>query len=139
MKLFIDGEWDGYKGDLISFALVAEDGSEWYEVLDCSAADSWVIQNVIPKLNRYPKPLFELQNSLRDYLNQFDSVHIIADWPEDIAHFCDLLIIGAGIRIDTPPLTMEVLRVDSISENPHNALADAKGLMNHILSKGAMA
>jgi hypothetical protein len=39
-----------------------------------------------------------------------------------------VLITGPGTRLDTPPLTMEVLRVDTVSTNPHNALADATAL-----------
>jgi hypothetical protein len=67
--------------------------------------------------------------SLHGFLKTYDSIHIVADWPEDIKHFCDALIIGPGIRIDTPPLTMEVRRdLDADSELPHNALADARAI-----------
>lgn len=52
MRLFIDGEWNSFGGDLISLALVAEDGREWYEVLDCVDPHPWVAENVIPKLGR---------------------------------------------------------------------------------------
>ena len=33
-----------------------------------------------------------------------------------------------GTRINTPPLRMEILRLDSESKIPHNALEDAKAL-----------
>ena len=49
------------------------------------------------------------------------------DWPEDIEHFCAALICGPGMRINTPPLTMEIRRdLNGASQLPHNALADAK-------------
>ena len=74
-----------------------------------------------------------MQCSLRLWLAQFDAVHIVADWPEDIAHFCKALITGPGYRLDTPPLTMEVLRIDAGSELPHNALADARGIRDMLV------
>ena len=130
MNLFIDGEWNSYGGELISLALVAEDGRSFYEVLGCDNPDPWVAENVMPKLEKEPIPFVIFQLELAKYLMQFefDSVHVIADWPEDIMWFCKVLIVGPGIRLDTPPLTMEVLRVDTVSSNPHNALADAMAL-----------
>jgi hypothetical protein len=135
MKLFIDGEWNSFGGDLISLALVSEDGREFYEVLGCDNPDPWVAENVMPKLEKEPIPFVIFQLELAKYLMQFefDSVHVIADWPEDIMWFCKVLIVGPGIRLDTPPLTMEVLRVDTVSEDPHNALADARALRDWFL------
>ncbi len=136
MRLFIDGEWNSFGGELISLALVAEDGRTFYEVLGCDHPDYWVAENVMPKLGK-PSITFEsLQEQLAIFMRQFDfdSVHIIADWPEDIMWFCKVLITGPGTRLDTPPLTMEVLRVDTISKNPHNALADAEALRDWYVS-----
>jgi hypothetical protein len=57
-------------------------------------------------------------------------VHLVADWPEDIQHFCEALITAPGLRIDTPPLTMEIRRdLDAVSALPHNALEDARAIM----------
>jgi hypothetical protein len=128
MDLFIDGEWNSYGGDLISLAIVSECGQEFYEVLNCKNPDPWVAENVIPKLNKEPISLDEFQNKLHEFLIQFDRIHVIADWPEDISWLCKSLIRGPGERLDTPPLTLEVLRVDSVSRIPHNALADARAL-----------
>lgn len=136
MMLFIDGEWNSYGGELISLALVSEDGRTFYEVLGCEHPDHWVAKNVMPKLGK-PWITFEsLQEQLAIFMRQFefDSVHIIADWPEDIMWFCKVLITGPGTRLDTPPLTMEVLRVDTVSKNPHNALADAQALRDWYVS-----
>ena len=35
MRLWIDTEYNGFKGALISMALIDEEGREWYEVLKC--------------------------------------------------------------------------------------------------------
>lgn len=129
MKLFLDCEFNEFKGDLISMALVAEDGREWYEVVPCDNPGAWVAKNVMPILGKPALPdKAALTSSLFIFLRQFDTIHVVADWPEDIAHFCEALIVGPGYRIDTPPLTMEVLRIDAPSALPHNALADARGI-----------
>ena len=136
MRLFIDGEWNGYRGELISMALVAEDGREFYAVLGCANPEPWVAEHVMPKLGVPPGFLQEsaesVQVRLALFLAQFDAAHIVADWPEDIERFCRLLITGPGTRIDTPPLTIEIVRVDAPSKNPHNALADARGLRDSL-------
>lgn len=135
MRLFLDCEFNEYRGELISMALVSEDGREWYEVVPCEKPGDWVAQNVMPILGKSALSCMSaLTASLCRFLSQFDSVHIVADWPEDIAHFCTVLITGPGTRIDTPPLTMEVLRIDAASEQPHNALADARGIRDAVLA-----
>ena len=133
MRLFVDCEFNGFNGALISMALVAEDGREWYEVLPCDNPDPWVAENVIPILERSPlQNMHELSFSLQTFLGQFETIHVVADWPEDISHFCRSLIVGPGRRINTPPLTMEVIRIDCPSSRPHNALCDARGIRDEL-------
>lgn len=129
-RLFIDCEFNEFKGDLISMAIVAEDGREFYEVTHCDQPGAWVAQHVMPILNKAPISMRELQAQLFLFLAQFEAIHVVADWPEDIKHFCDALITGPGMRMDTPPLTMEVRRdLDSeLSAVPHNALDDARAV-----------
>lgn len=134
MNIFIDGEWNSYGGELISLALVSEDGRAFYEVLGCENPDPWVAENVMPKLGKPWIVINSLQEQLENFLSQFDSVHIIADWPEDIMWLCKVLVTGPGTRLDTPPLTMQILRVDTVSKNPHNALADAQALRDCYVS-----
>jgi hypothetical protein len=130
MRIWIDTEFNEFKGDLISMALVAEDGREWYEVTYCENPGPWVAQHVMPILNQTPVMKIAMQNSLALFLSRFPSIHLVADWPEDLAHFCNLLITGPGFRLDTPPLTMEVRRdLESLSALPHNALEDARANM----------
>lgn len=134
MRLWIDCEWNGFGGDLISMAIVAEDGREWYASLGCEKPEPWVAENVMPVIGVEPVDRVEFQTSLRLWLSSFESIHLIADWPEDIAHFCKALITGPGYRLGTPPLTMEVRRIDAPSKLPHNALADARGIRDAILA-----
>ena len=138
MKFWIDTEFNEYLGDLISMALVSEDGHEWYEALPCANPGSWVAEHVMPIINKQPLANREdFSLSLQGFLADFDSVHIVSDWPEDISYFCNALITGPGQRIATPPLTMEVRRdlpdTAKLSAIPHNALEDARALARYSL------
>lgn len=130
MRIWIDTEFNEFRGELISMALVAEDGREWYYALNCHKPGAWVAQHVMPVVGIAPVPQETFVFQLWQFLQGFHAVHLVADWPEDIEHFMRALIIGPGQRIDTPPLTMEVRRdIDSsASAIPHNALADARAV-----------
>jgi hypothetical protein len=133
MRFFVDTEFNEFRGALISMALVAEDGREWYEALPCHNPGPWVAENVMPIIGKAPlESVGEMAMSLCQFLSQFDSAHIVADWPEDISHFCNALIVGPGLRVNTPPLTFEIDRslpnTADISAIPHNALEDARAL-----------
>lgn len=41
MRLWLDTEFNGFKGELIGLALVDEAGREWYEVLKCKDPVPW--------------------------------------------------------------------------------------------------
>ncbi len=136
MKLFVDCEFNSFHGDLISMALVSSEGHEWYRSLGCDNPHPWVAEHVMPVIGIDPCERVSFVLSLALFLEQFSAVHIIADWPEDIAYFCQSLITGPGGRVDTPPLTMEVRRdLDAVSAVPHNALADARAIRDLYLSQ----
>lgn len=132
MRIWIDTEFNEYHGALISMALVAEDGREWYGVRFCDDPGWWVREHVMPKLQQQPERDADLRAGLDDFIKQFDSVHIISDWPGDIAHFCNFLEYAPGDRIGPDTMTFEVRRdlpdTATTSTIPHNALADARAL-----------
>lgn len=134
-RFFIDCEWNEFGGDLISMALVGQDGAEWYEVTHCPNPGRWVAEHVLPILGKAPITREAMRHSLHSFLAPYESVEIVADWPEDIEQFCRLLITGPGTRIDTPPLCMWVVRLDAPSKLPHNALEDARGIRDAIVSE----
>lgn len=132
MNLFIDTEFNGFGGDLISMALVPDwcgDSSqkEFYEVLDCSNPVPWVAQNVMPVLKKGPISKEAFQFRLRQFLSKYPAGVIIhADWPDDIAYFCKALSVSPGQIISTPKLKFEIHSdLAFTSSVPHNALADA--------------
>jgi len=131
MKIYIDTEFNEFKGELISMALVAEDGAEFYGVLECEHPGPWVKENVIPVLNKDPVPDYIFKMKLFGFLNWFDNIHLIADWPDDIKHFCEQIVVGPGEMMNIPSFTCEVRRDLSTKDSkiPHNSLADARALM----------
>lgn len=135
MILFIDCEYNGWGGALISMALVPLDpcAPTFYEVVQpppCTAIDPWVEANVLPHIDAAQLTREQFAKKLAHYLARFPAVHLVADWPEDVELFCRHLITGPGTRIGTPPLTMEVRRDigTEASAVPHHALHDAMAL-----------
>jgi hypothetical protein len=130
MNIYIDTEFNEFGGDLISMALVAQDGSEFYEVLECDNPGAWVAQNVMPVLNKDPVPEHIFKMKLYGFLSEYNSIHIIADWPADIKYFCEAVITGPGTMMNINSFTCEVRRDLSTAKSKilHNALEDARAL-----------
>ena len=138
MKLFLDCEFTNFQGHLISMALVSENGDEFYEVVHFSYIDChpWVMDNVVPILNKDKIPYEEFQVKLSKFLRKFDEIEVIADWPEDFYHFTMALLTGPGNMMTIPKLTMVLeRRLDYISSLPHNALNDAQAIKAGYLKK----
>lgn len=136
MNLFLDCEFNGFNGALISMALVDEKSTCFYEVLECTTPIKWVAEHVIPRLNKTPIQLTEFQSKLKTFLFNYDKIHIIADWPEDISLFLNSLIVSPGRHIVTPMLTMALWKPEQNhrlidSQQPHNALSDAFALLKN--------
>lgn len=138
VKLFLDTEFNGKGGDLISIALVARKGlqrTEFYEV-DASFAfgyaNDWVRENVIPFLGKHSIRRDELRDGLLSFLGKFNEpLEIYADWPDDFIYFCELLSDRGALDNYTLPLecTMHLIRSGPTNpRTPHNALSDAHAL-----------
>src|ERR1044072_6417555 len=105
VRYFLDTEFNGFGGDLLSLALVPEDGAdEFYITLACDVGLlPWVDQHVAPSLDHVPASLQSPRLSRRDaaisvsqYLSMDPEPLVVADWPEDISQFCNLLMTGPG-------------------------------------------
>ena len=146
MNFYLDCEFDGWMGPLISLALVSEDGDEFYWAVGDNEGwvkDAWVKENVLPVL-RCPGAKVTQHHNLPGGIERFlahaakqTNAHIIVDWPDDVAYFCRAMIVGHGARINTPPLTFEVTRYDAYPTTlegavQHNALWDARALKHYV-------
>jgi hypothetical protein len=131
-NVWLDTEFNGFGGELVSMALVDEFDSHAYFSLGCSAPAPWVAENVMPILAIEPVSRQQAQAAVRQFLHQFKRVNIVADWPEDIKHFCAFMVDGPAGCLATPPLTFELrLDISGASDKsaiPHNALEDARSL-----------
>ena len=132
MNLFLDTEFNGFGGELISLALVPETGSPWYEVLAIPTdPDPFVTQHVLPKLERAPLGPRLFHDSLSEYLLRYYDATVIADWPADFEHLCNQLTYRGREKGWCLPvtLTMKLINTPALNPvNPHNALSDAEAL-----------
>lgn len=148
MRYFLDTEYDGFGGPLLSLALVPEDGSEeFYVVIDHPhVRDEWVQRHVVPYLDMVPEahkgPRLSREaaaDALAGWLAHDEAPDIIADWPEDLAQIAMLLVTGPGRMKSVPPLTLRFVPLHGFSTAansavPHNALHDARALRDHIMN-----
>jgi hypothetical protein len=146
LRYFLDTEYNGWGGALISLALVPENGEELYLTLewDC-ILEEWVERNVIPYLDMVPQPLVsprlnrsDAARAIAHYLAGDPEPLIVADWPEDIALFNALLVTGPGVMAEVPEMAFRVIQLPGFStaansKVPHNALHDARALRDHIV------
>ncbi len=154
MRYYLDCEFNGMGGELISLALVREDGPYMYLADDhylqfvewstrsevCSPEiDSWVWRNVLPLLGARggAPPTWIEMDDFGSYLESFlrgdEDIIIITDWPDDIKYFCERLITGPGQMISIPGIKFEMHRVDAyptkmLGALQHSALSDARAL-----------
>jgi len=147
MRYFLDCEYNGFGGALLSLALVPEDaGDEFYATIACDEPmEPWVERHVLPYLDAVPAGLVAPRLSAEQaamavaaWLAHDADAEIVADWPEDIAYFCRLLTVGPGRMVPLPALTFRLVPMVNFStaansKVPHNALHDARALRDHLL------
>ncbi len=147
MLYFLDCEFNGFGGELISLALVAEAGRELYlarspDELAALRIEQWVEMHVMPNLDlpgATPEimPARKFATRLRQFLQGDMAPAIIADWPEDIAHLMGCLIVSPGQMIVIPNMTLALIHSPPWPEDlkgavPHNALWDARALRHSV-------
>jgi len=141
MRYFLDAEYNGFGGELISLALVPEDATvpPFYEAVVCPAPTPWVAEHVLPVLQTVSRTRAEVAHRFADYLIDDPAPLLVADWPEDIAHAALMLVTGPGrmkpIRSVRFELVDPALLFAAIaSEVPHNAHSDAAALRAAVLA-----
>lgn len=147
MHFFLDCEFDGFGGKLLSLALAPRDrASDSLYLLASDASDvqdEWVRQNVVPFYKtELPQPaqFFEIGRAafgpaISSYLSEFSGgmPHIVVDWPDDLRYFCESLIVSPGQMVGLPAFSSQLVRVDAYPTTlpnavQHNALWDALAL-----------
>ena len=151
MRYYLDTEFNGFGGDLISLALLREDGGGIYLVLPFEEAnlDPWVRENVIPILYDVPpssaravwrcQDVGDASKIVEAFLGDDAEPVIVTDWPDDVKYFCQLVITAPGQMINIAGFKAEVVRIDAYPNNipgavQHNAMWDAYALRHAISS-----
>jgi hypothetical protein len=147
VRYFLDTEYNGWRGALLSLALVPDYGEDLYLTLEWTEPlKTWVERHVVPYLDSVPDNFVaprmnraDAARTVSHYLAGDPDPLIVADWPEDIALFNALLLTGAGKMVEVPPLTFRFMPLAGFStaatsKVPHNALHDARSLRDHVLT-----
>lgn len=141
--LFIDCEFNGHKGHLISMAIVSDkDDDEMYEVLHLPHSIEivpWVQENVMVKLDKLAISERHFREVLHAYLDRHSGELIIADSPADFVYLMNMLheitedgkyrYYGEEVHMIFMP------KSKCVPVNPHNALSDAKALRDWYINR----
>jgi len=140
---YIDCEFDGHDGPLLSIAMVRDDGYSLHVEVDAKAHDPWVVANILPRMHLHKAtrkvrgaPPHEVGQVLRAFIADCRAPTIIADSPVDIGRFCRAISTGPDGGWQSagyPSMTFIVRNVDCYPTTlegavRHNAWWDAMAL-----------
>lgn len=97
MRYYVDCEFDGHSGPLLSIALVKENGEGIHIQTYNVAKDPWVISNVMPLMDSHAADEFAWVDEfmvgplLRAFIGCDSSPFFVADSPVDIGRLCRCL------------------------------------------------
>lgn len=142
-RFYIDCEFDGHGGPLLSMALVADDLVSIHITVDDAPPpnDPWVAENILPIMGSHLSewdarcPLYEVGGLLRHMIGERPAT-VIADSPVDIGRFCEAISTasdGSWCSFGLPLIRFEVHNVDCWPNDmpgavQHNAWWDAMAL-----------
>lgn len=147
MRYYLDTEFNGFGGKLLSMGLIREDGKCFYGyqgIINVAELHPFVKRHVYPYIHQTPMIGFTqtvtnnnfsgfIANVLKHEVDHTTHISITCDWPEDIKHFNEQLMIGPGKMIQTGHIDFNLRRVDSYPNSiencvQHNAMWDAIAL-----------
>lgn len=133
--LYLDTEYNGFNGELISLALISPEGHHFYEAKTFKSkmvTNLWVEKNVLPVLRTAKLTPAMFKARFQEFIRRFQNPKIICDWHEDAVHFCSLLSgeeYGSSLDFACEIMILKTPPNAYVSAIPHNALADAQALM----------
>lgn len=145
--LFLDTEFNGHGGALLSLALVPLNTNFacFYGEIDPELSPSvfplnpWVGANVLPKMTGANRgDLKNLQLTLENYLCKFPNARIVCDHAVDIGYLIALLHLKPSYQ-ECAYYTHQYQVIETTSPKPdytHNALEDAKALREWYVQYG---
>jgi hypothetical protein len=144
---FLDCEFNGFGGELISLALSGETGELYLSrpesELNALADHDWIADHVLPHLSLPDArpdimPLDRFGRAIQAFLTNDPAPVIVADWPEDLMHLMQCLIIAPGQMVRIPDLSLRLLHASAYPTDmeeavQHNALWDARALRRAVM------
>jgi hypothetical protein len=148
VNYFLDTEFNGFHGELLSLGMVREDGSGAYYVTEAARrpVEPWVQQNVIPILwdcafvgPRVHWDPAKIGRDIAMFLHGDPNPTVISDWPADIRYFCDVIEGPNGTMAPIDRLAFRIIRVDAYPNDlglaQHNAFNDALALRYNLTGR----
>lgn len=146
MRYFVDAEFNGFGGELISLAAVPElsGPAPFYQAIGCQRPALWVRTHIIPVLQIAPRSRAEVAHLFSTYLENDPKPLLVSDCPESLAHATLLLSDPRGQRLVRSRVQFELLPASDFSasahsETPDNAYRDAIALRDWVLAQEAAA
>ena len=81
-RLYLDTEFNGFGGQLISLALASPTGDNFYEAVPLPRAEilhPWVAEHVVPFIHREPISWHLFRSRLASYLRKHNDADVYAD------------------------------------------------------------
>lgn len=138
MRLFLDTEFNGFGGRLISMGIVTEEpyGPEFYRIAHIPENPvPWVAENVLPVVGGIATGesfTADLLLFLKVAAQSGGNLEAIADWPADFEHLCaQMSLMGQALGYELPlSISMKLIPGSPkiVSATPHHALHDARAL-----------
>jgi hypothetical protein len=131
-RAFIDFEFNGRNGAIISAAIVTDTGQEWYEVMEYDTATlvPWVAEHVIPVLNKEPIAPLAFYASFAEFLRSYGYVEFYFNAHADQRYLSELLATVEDAPLHRCIRDGHMFAGHSLT--PHNALADARAIVEYI-------
>jgi hypothetical protein len=150
VRYFLDTEFNEFGGELLSLALVDQDGESLYIIYEpTEKIGPWVAENVMPIMRSVPRDIqpYVVKHGSKTgprliadfFARRGGSVpYIITDWPDDVRYFCQAIITGPGEMAAIPRLQFDIVRVDAYPTTlpdavQHNAWWDAVALREKLM------
>jgi hypothetical protein len=135
--VFLDTEFNGFHGHLLSMAICGNGIEPFYEVIDAPVTHPWVSEHVAPFFGKEPIPYRIFEEKLHEYLMHLGHCEVIADWPEDLCHLYRCLCAEGGKMLNFNFTAKLITSGQLFPHTPHNALSDAEALRDWYLLEAA--
>jgi len=134
VRAFLDFEFNGKNGQILSAAIVTDTGEKWYEVIECSPdiLVPWVVEHVMPYLGKRAVTREVFFESFQRFIDRFGYVEFFYNAHADRRYLDEIV---ARVNMPLYRCIRDGFLSAKSSTTPHNALADATAIVNHVCGR----